>query len=159
MEESFFEKVLRASTSLSGRSEEAEIESVNKLCGISEQYTLEGRSLLGKVIRVLDGDSLKVAIPTGGQAWTFPVRIENIDCPEVRTRVDSEKILGYMTKEHVESLVLGKIVALKLGEFDKFGRLLAKVYTREGVNVAEDLIEKGMAVEYKGGERMSWGST
>lgn len=158
MEEPFFEKVLRASTSLSGRSDEAEIESVSRLCGISEAYTLEGRSTLGKVTKVLDGDSLRVAIPAGRQAWTFPVRIENIDCPEVRTRNEQEKILGYMTKEHVESLVLDKIVALKLCEFDKFGRLLAKVYTKEGVNVAEDLIERGLAVKYKGGERKCWGS-
>lgn len=158
MEGSFFEKVLRASTSLSGRSDEAELESVNRFCSISEAYTLEGRSTLGKVTKVLDGDSLRVAIPTGGQAWTFPVRIENIDCPEVRTRHQAEKVLGLMTKKHVESLVLDKIVALKLGEFDKFGRLLAKVYTKEGVNVAEDLIERGLAVEYNGGERKCWGS-
>jgi len=156
MEGSFFENVLRASTSLSGRSDEAEIESVSKLCSVSEAYTLEGRSVLGKVIKVLDGDSLRVAIPTGGQAWTFPVRIENIDCPEVRTRNESEKVLGFITKKHVESLVLDKIVALKLGEFDKFGRLLAKVYTREGVNVAEDLIERELAVKYNGGERKCW---
>lgn len=154
----FFETVIRASSTLSGRSDEAELERVEKQCDISEHFTFEGRSMLGKVMEVVDGDSLKVAIPIGGQAWIFPVRLENIDCPEVRTRHDTEKVLGLKTKERVESLVLNKIVALKLGDFDKFGRLLAQVYTREGVNVAEDLIKNGMAVEYRGGERKCWGS-
>lgn len=158
MEGSYFQKVLGASTSLSGRTEDVELKSLETLCDISVPYTLEGRSVLGKVIKVIDGDSLKVAIPTGGHVWTFPVRIAGIDCPEVRTRDDEEKIMGYMVKEHVESLVLGKIVALQLGEFDKFGRLLANVHTSGGVDVALDLKENGMAVDYKGGERPGWAS-
>ncbi|CAM9979230.1 unnamed protein product, partial [Ectocarpus fasciculatus] len=59
--------------------------------------------------------------------------------------------------DHAESpLVLGKIVALRLGEFDKFGRLLGAIHTPEGVNVASDLVSKGMAVEYHGGKRPEW---
>ncbi|CAN0484072.1 unnamed protein product [Ectocarpus sp. 8 AP-2014] len=54
-----------------------------------------------------------------------------------------------------KKLVLGKIVALKLGKFDKFGRLLGSIETSDGVNVGDDLISKGLAVKY-GGKRHAW---
>lgn len=156
MEDSFFANVLRSNMTLSGKSQEDELASLGTLCDTSEPYTMEGRSVMGKVLRVVDGDSLRVAIPICGSVWTFAVRIDGIDCPEIRTKSDEEKILGHMAKDHVESLVLGKIVALKLGEFDSFGRLLGKIHTKEGVDVAEDLILNGMAVEYTGGKRKGW---
>ena len=67
-----FKKTFLAYMALSGRSEEEELEVVHKLCDLSKPYTLEGRSVLGRVSRVIDGDSLYVSMPIDGHVWTFP---------------------------------------------------------------------------------------
>ena len=152
-----YEKTLDAYTTITGKTRSELLESIHNLCDFSTDYTLEGRSVIGKVIRVVDGDSIKVSIPIDGHIWTFPVRIANIDCPEIRTRNDKEKILGFKAKSRVEELTLGKIVSLELGKFDKFGRLLGIVFTSEEVNVGDRLISEGLAVEYSGGKRPDWG--
>lgn len=153
---SFFDKTLGAYTTLSGRSLDDELKSVHSLCDVAVPFSLEGRSVLGRVCRVIDGDSMHVSMPIDGHIWTFPIRIENIDCPEVRTKNTTEKELGYKAKDHVSELVGSDIICIKLGEFDKFGRLLGTVYTSEGVNIAESLIENGLARRYDGGKRLPW---
>lgn len=151
----FYDKTLDAYKTISGKTDDQVLQGIHDLCDISTDYSLEGRSVLGKVIKVIDGDSTKVSIPVDGHIWTFPVRISDIDSPEVRTRNEKEKDLGLKAKARVEELVLGKIVSLKLGEFDKFGRLLGSIETSDGVNVGEDLISRGLAVKYEG-KRHAW---
>ena len=151
-----FKKTFRAHMTLSGRSEEEELEVVHKLCDLAKPYTLEGRSVLGRVTRVVDGDSLYVSMPIDGHVWTFPCRIQNIDCPEIRTKNIEEKALGLKAKAHVEEILSKKIVSLELGNFDSFGRLLVSVYTSDSISVADSLIENGFAREYHGGKREPW---
>lgn len=152
----FYEKTLDAHMTVTGKTGSVLLQGIHDLCDVSTEYTLEGRSVLGKVIRVIDGDSVKVSIPVDGHVWTFPVRLEGIDCPEIRTRNKREKELGFEAKRRVEELVLGKIVAMKLGDFDKFGRLLGTLTTVDGISVSDDLISSGFAVPYKGGQRPVW---
>lgn len=151
----FYDKTLDAYKTIYGKTDDQLLQCIHDLCDISTEYTLEGRSVLGKVVRVIDGDSAKVSFPVDGHVWTFPVRIADIDCPEVRTRNDKEKALGFKAKARVEELVLGKIVSLKLREFDKFGRLLGSIVTSDGVNVGEDLISRELAVKFEG-KRHAW---
>ena len=151
-----FDKTLCAYMTLSGRSESKELETMHYLCNMSTPYTLEGRSVLGRVLRVIDGDSMHVSMPIDGHIWSFPCCIQNIDCPEIRTRNLNEKELGFKAKDHVLNLVQDNIICLKLGEFDKFGRLLVDIHTSSGVNVAESLIENGLGREYHGGKREPW---
>jgi len=153
---SSFDEVLGAYTTLSGRSETRELEAIHVLCDIAKPYTLEGRSVLGRVSRVIDGDSMHVSMPIDGHIWTFPCCLAGIDCPEIRTRNSREKELGYKAKKHVEDLVGNSIICLKLGEFDKYGRLLTTIYTSESINVATSLIENNLGREYHGGKREPW---
>lgn len=152
----FYEKTLEAHMTISGKTSDALLQGIHDMCDISTEYTLEGRCVLGKVTRVVDGDSIRISIPIDGHVWTFPVRMDGIDCPEIRTRNEKEKVLGFEAKSRVEELVLGRIVSIKLGEFDKFGRLLGSVTTRDGISVAEDLISMGLAIPYDGGKRPDW---
>ena len=151
----FYDKTLDAYKTIYGKTDDQVLQDIHDLCDISTDYSLEGRCVLGKVVRVIDGDSVKVSIPVDGHIWTFPVRISDIDCPETRTRNLVEKALGFKAKARVEELVLGKIVSLKLGEFDKFGRLLGSIETSDGVDVGEDLISNELAVKFEG-KRHVW---
>lgn len=151
-----YDKTLDAHMTISGNTSDELLQRIHDLCDISTDYSLEGRSVLGKVTRVIDGDSMKVSIPVDGHVWTFPIRVYGIDCPEIRTKNLREKELGFEAKSRVEELVLGKIVSLQLGEFDKFGRLLGSIVTSDGTNVADDLISKELAVAFEGGKRHTW---
>ncbi len=154
-----YEKTLEAHATISGKTGDEFLQTVHDLCDIATAFTLEGRSAMGKVVRVVDGDSMRVSIPVDGHVWTFPVVLEGVDCPEIRTKNRREKDLGLDAKRRVEEMVLGKVVGVKLGEFDKFGRLLASLTTREGINVSEELVSLGLAVPYDGrGKRPAWGS-
>lgn len=151
-----FAETVAAYSTVFGKSKDEVLGDIHTQYQVSKEYSLAGRSVLGKVIRVVDGDSLKVAIPLDGKTRTFPVRIANIDCPEIRTRNAEDKALGFQAKARVEELTLDKLVSVDLGEFDKFGRLLGKIYTADDVNVGDDLISMGLAVDYTGGKRPSW---
>ncbi len=153
----FFDKTLEAYTTLSGRSKEDELESISKKCDMAVPYSLENRSVIGKVVRVIDGDSVVVSIPIGDTYYKIHIRIRDLDCPETRTRLLVEKELGFKAKAHVENLVGTNLVVLKLGDFDKFGRLLADIHTEDGTNVAESLIESNLGRFYDGsGPRGDW---
>lgn len=153
-----FDKTLQALSFLSGKSNEEQLQLIEEQCSISRPYTLEGVATLGKVTRVVDGDSFYASIPIDGYGymWTFPFRLDGVDCPEVRTKNLREKELGFKAKSHVENLVMDKIVCLKLGKFDKFGRLLSSIITNDGINVGDDLIENELARPYNGGKMLDW---
>lgn len=151
-----FEDTLKSYTILSGRSVSQEIQVIHQLCDTATPYTLEGRSVLGRVSRVIDGDSMHISMSIDGHVSTFPCRIANLDCPEIRTRNLKEKELGLLAKKHVEELIRNDVICIKIGEFDKFGRLLTTIYTPDGTNIAESLIEHGLGREYNGGKRSEW---
>jgi endonuclease YncB( thermonuclease family) len=51
---------------------------------------------------------------------------------------------------------LNKIVTLKCGEFDKYGRLLVEVETGENIVIHDWLIQGGYAKKYEGGTKEKW---
>lgn len=151
-----FDKTLSAYAALSGKSEEEQLEFIETLCEFSKPYTFDGMCVLGKVSRVIDGDSCVVNFPIDGKPWSFSMRLLGIDCPEMRTRDLREKEMGLKAKKLVESLVLDRIVAFHLGDFDKYGRLLGRIKTRGDVDVADHLVENNLARPYTGGKKEPW---
>ncbi|AEC52649.1 thermonuclease precursor [Pyrococcus sp. NA2] len=114
------------------------------------------RELHGKVVKVVDGDTLYVRI----DGDTVKVRLVGIDAPELEPElmkpgeyrgIHNLSCLvkyGYMAKEFLENLTLGKYVTLKFdsrqGEKDKYGRLLVYLYL-DSKDVNALLVEKGLA--------------
>lgn len=72
-------------------------------------------------------------------------RLLDIDTPEM---YGDQEAAGQKAKEYLENLILGKGVVFSGGKKDSFGRFLAYVYY-QGLNVNEDLIEKGYAEPYQ----------
>ena len=54
-------------------------------------------------------------------------------------------------------LIEGKIVELRNMRRDKYYRILAEVYV-DGKSLAQHLLDKGLAVPYDGGAKISWAS-
>lgn len=113
---------------------------------------------------VYDGDTLKVrALPWPGVEIKISVRIDGIDTPELRGKCVYEKQVAVQARDFLKKIVLpfGDSVPMKIWLIDpkhgKYaGRVVAKVETPEGMDVAKILIAEGLARPYKGDRRKSW---
>ena len=130
-----------------------------------------------KVVRIVDGDTIDVDIPMGfGITKTKQrCRSHGVDTPESRINTTKkgkkgykkiingktlperirEKELGLESKARMKELC-GKLVyveSLDGGKLDKYGRLLANLYTLDGINISATLINEGLAIKYDGGRK------
>ena len=114
---------------------------------------------LGKVIKVYDGDSITIAAKPyeNYPIYRFSVRLSGIDTPELRTRDELEKKYGYEVRDKLRDKILDKVVTVKCGDFDKYGRLLIDIYCdNETRSVSNWLIENKYAFAYNGGTKQKW---
>ena len=91
----------------------------------------------GTVVRVLDGDSLRVR--QGGRIVT--IRLYGIDCPEYGQKFWRE------AKATASDLVRGKNVTVEPLDTDRYGRIVAVVGSRDR-SVNKELVRRGMAWVY-----------
>ena len=100
-------------------------------------------SLHGQVVRVVDGDTIRVRLD-GGQ--TERVRYIGIDTPESVKPGTPVQCFAKKASHFNASLVSGRQVTLKTDaeERDRYGRLLAYVYA-DGRFVNRELVARGYA--------------
>jgi endonuclease YncB( thermonuclease family) len=96
------------------------------------------REFSGKVIRVTDGDTVKVLVDQS----PVIVRLEGIDAPE-----DGQSFSA-RSKRALETLVAGKTVTIRSTGEDKYGRTLGFVFV-DGVNANARMVAEGWAWHYK----------
>jgi len=109
----------------------------------------------GKVIKVYDGDTLTLAskLPYEGcPVYRFSVRINGIDCPEMRTKNQNEKACAKLARQKIYDAVFGKIVTLQNVKLEKYGRVLADVYIGD-ISLGDMLCDCKLAVKYDGGTK------
>jgi micrococcal nuclease len=113
-----------------------------------------------KVTRVVDGDTPGVVAEIWpGTYVTISVRVGGIDTPEKGGRAKNayEAELAQKASAETRALIEGKTVLLYNVEYEKFGgRVLADVKTLDGVDVAQNLVNKGLARPYDGGTKQPW---
>lgn len=108
------------------------------------KFSLAGE-YLAKVIYVVDGDTVDVAIKISKfGVKKHRVRLTGIDAPETRTKNIEEKNAGKRSKKELASMVDGKLVKLVAGEFDNFGRILGHIII-DGDDVGDKLVSGGFA--------------
>lgn len=111
----------------------------------------------GKVIKVYDGDTITIATKLpyeGSPIYRFSVRIDGIDCPEMKTNNHNEHVCANIAKQKVCNMIFNKIVLLKNVKLEKYGRILADVYLHD-ISVGEMLCKCNLAVKYDGGTKKS----
>ena len=140
-----------------------EIEELNTKTKENTEYmTLENNEYMAKIVYIYDGDTMHVVFKEFGKYFRWNCRISGVDTPEVRTRNVKEKELGYKVRDVLRKNLMEKIVKIKCGEFDKYGRLLIDVYvpddmqSKENQMLSEWLIENKYAYSYHGGTKKSW---
>ena len=111
----------------------------------------------GRVIKVYDGDTITIAnyLPIWkSPLYRFSVRINGIDCPEIKGSCESEKKCAKMARDFLKKRILGRIVKLKNVRSEKYGRVLADVFYKNQ-SCGEMLVKRRLAVEYAGGKKVS----
>ncbi|MEK4792373.1 thermonuclease family protein [Bacillus sp. FSL K6-2971] len=96
------------------------------------------------VVNVVDGDTIDVRMKSGKQER---VRFILVDTPETVHPKKGEEPFGREASDFTKKTLSGQKVDLKLGvqERDKYGRLLAYVYLKDGTMINELLLQKGLA--------------
>tara|TARA_B100001248_G_C27374210_1_gene453292 strand:- start:1278 stop:1769 length:492 start_codon:yes stop_codon:yes gene_type:complete len=120
-----------------------------------KELSLENEEKLGKVVSVYDGDTIKIVFPLHDKLYKWNCRLGRVDTPELRTRNELEKKFGYEVRDKLREKILNKLVNVKCGDFDKYGRLLTEIYI-ENESVNQWLIDNEYAFEYDGGTKKNW---
>ncbi len=106
-------------------------------------------SIPAKLIRVVDGDTLLVELKGRRER----LRLIGIDSPESVKPESPVECYGEEAKAYLTSLLSNESdIILEYdetqGERDRFGRILAYVFTIDGKNLAEEMLRNGYAREY-----------
>ena len=110
------------------------------------------------VLAVIDGDTIMVRARIWlGQDVETRVRLSGADAPEVKSRCEEERSLALAARDFVRDRLTSGRVSLRDIRYDKYGRrVLARVITADGDDLAESLIRHGLARLYGGGPRAGW---
>jgi endonuclease YncB( thermonuclease family) len=111
----------------------------------------------GFVIKVYDGDTITIAstMPySNSPLYRFSVRLNGIDCPEIKSKNDDEHACALLAKTEMTNMVLHKIITLKNIQTEKYGRILADVYI-DDLHVNKHMLDNHLAVAYDGGTKKS----
>ena len=111
---------------------------VGILCWWAAAFAYHTPTFSGKVLRVIDGDTLKVAYGTDAVV----VRLYGVDAPETRQRY------GWSARAFVHRLVAGHTVTVMSHGHDRYGRLIGSIYLGTGANLGQALVEHGLAWWY-----------
>ena len=95
--------------------------------------------LAGRVVGVLDGDTLEVLTP---DRQSYRVRVSGIDAPEKR------QPYGQASKKLMSDLAFSRQVTIHWSKRDRYGRIVGKV-SRSGMDLGLVMVERGMAWHYK----------
>lgn len=108
------------------------------------------------IIKVRDGDTFIINIPNIPDVFgnNIAVRIRGIDTPELNDKREEIRKISIQAKEELERLLYSgnKIILYDLGR-DKYFRLLASVKVGN-IDVAEYMINRGLAKSYNGGAKL-----
>jgi len=131
-------------------------------------YSLEGQVKTCKVVDVYDGDTITVNMILDTKIRRIKVRMEGYDSPEMRpprSQVDRDEEIqaAKESKSILRLAVFNKIVTIRCGKFDKYGRLLGTIIVNTGnvfcsnsINVNSFMIKEGHGIPYDGGTKIKF---
>ena len=134
---------------------------MNKLNNINSDdisiFSLNGYSTQAKVVDVYDGDTCTIVFKWEGKYRKFKCRCYGYDSPEMKPRLNIEnrdeiKENAVKAKERLIELT-ADIVRIECMDFDKYGRLLVKLYKNNNSLINDIMINEGHGYVYHGGTK------
>ena len=103
------------------------------------------QTITAKVMKVSDGDTVKVRPVTGGK--DIRVRLYGIDAPEIRHGRKEGQNYGEDAAEALRSLVLRQDVTVEVMDTDRYGRTVGRIYKgKQDINL--EMVRLGYAWAY-----------
>lgn len=106
------------------------------LAGILSTLNLE---IQGKVIRVLDGDTIEVL----QDKKPVRIRLANIDAPE------KKQAFGRWSANQLKALLAGQSVTVSYTQTDRYDRIIGHVFTTNGTDASRFMVQSGAAWVYE----------
>ena len=126
------------------------------LCNALHSYAESYGDYQGAVyLKNYDGDTIRFNLPgyppIAGK--DIRVRVNGIDTPEIKGKCKKEKYEAQQARDMVTDILKGaEKITLKNMKRGKYFRIAADVIV-DGENIADVLIEAGMAIKYNGGKK------
>ena len=98
-----------------------------------------GKTITGKVISVIDGDTIRMLTPT---YQNIKIRLACIDTPE------KKQAFGQKAKQHLSDMIFGKNVTVKTHGKGIHGRVIGTIFLY-GHDINREQVEDGMAWVYR----------
>ena len=110
------------------------------------------------VVDVIDGDTVLVRARIWlGQEVETRVRLDGVDTPELRGKCEAARRLAREARAFVQARVGGRQVILRDIQYGKYaGRVVARIQTPDGDDLADALIAAGLGHPYDGAARAPW---
>ncbi len=123
------------------------------LCFLTSNVHSENYDI-ADVIDVYDGDTFTLLIEfvPFDIMVRAKIRLDGVNCPEIRTKDEKEKALGYKAKAHTEEFFKQDGLTVDIKGKEKFGRYLSQVYN-DKTSLTQSLIDSGLGKEYHGEKR------
>jgi endonuclease YncB( thermonuclease family) len=123
-------------------------------------FSWSGTRACAKVVKVYDGDTVRLAFLDRAEVVKVRARLLGFDAAELRPpkiMPDREREVELACKARsllVELIGPSLFVTAHLGEFDKYGRVLATLYGTGGVCLNDEMLRSGYVRPYAGGARV-----
>ena len=114
-----------------------------------------------KPVKITDGDTIKLDVSKESpliKKLGLSVRISGIDTPEKgsKAKCKKESELGQQATKYTTELVGNKELLLSEVKNDKYGGRIVATVKVGGVDIAQELLKKGLARVYNGEKKKSW---
>lgn len=100
---------------------------------------LSAAEMRGKVIRVLDGDTIEVL----QDKKPVRIRLANIDAPE------KTQAFGRWSTNQLKGLVAAQPVTVTYTQTDRYGRIIGNVFMTNGTEASRFMVQSGAAWVYE----------
>ena len=129
----------------------------NSAATAESRRTIDG-PVRAHLVRVVDGDTIEVLARIWPDHYVETlVRLAGIDAPELRGRCAAEAAQAERARARLADLVAGARLRLVDVHYGKYaGRVVARVLTEDGRDVAAILLAEKLVRVYAGGRRESW---
>jgi endonuclease YncB( thermonuclease family) len=130
-------------------------------------YTYEHMRKMVKVLRVVDGDTVDIALQEEtGKIFKHRVRLYGIDTPEKRPSAsDPERDKEIAASKRSSEALMARLkendnlVIALFHKSDKYGRLLCTFYDKQGDDMNQWMVKSGFAYEYFGKTKKTFQET
>ena len=107
--------------------------------GVGLVYGFTPKTISGKVVSVIDGDTVKVLTM---QKDLYRIRLADIDAPEKR------QAFGKKAKYFLSDMIASKIIEVKVKSKDRYGRFIGTIYYND-ININFEMLKNGYAWVYR----------